>query len=386
MSVKTPVYLDHHATTPLDPRVRDVLERVQRDHFGNPASSWHAPGWAAARLVEEAREKVAALVGAASSEIVFTSGATEAANLALLGAVATPDGGSGHLVTTVLEHEAVAGPASELERRGWRVTQVACGAGGVVEPGAIEAAFGAYTALVAVMAAQNEIGTIQPIREIGAACKEHGVLFFTDAAQAVGRIPLDVRDMGIDLLAISSHKLYGPKGVGALYVRRRDPRVTVRPLMFGGGQERGLRPGTLNVPGIAAFGEACLVAGEVMGEESMRLRGFRDRLLAGLTEGLGGIHVNGALDHRLPGNLNVSFEGVRAHRLLGALTTLAVSSSSACSSATTGPSPVLRALGVSDDLAMASLRVGLGRFTTEAEVDFAVRTIVDAVSRLRKEG
>ena len=386
MSVKTPVYLDHHATTPLDPRVRDVLERVQRDHFGNPASSWHAPGWAAARLVEEAREKVAALVGAASSEIVFTSGATEAANLALLGAVATPDGGSGHLVTTVLEHEAVAGPASELERRGWRVTPVACGAGGVVEPGAIEAAFGADTALVAVMAAQNEIGTIQPIREIGAACKEHGVLFFTDAAQAVGRIPLDVRDLGIDLLAISSHKLYGPKGVGALYVRRRDPRVTVRPLMFGGGQERGLRPGTLNVPGIAAFGEACLVAGEVMGEESMRLRGFRDRLLAGLTEGLVGIQVNGALDHRLPGNLNVSFEGVRAHRLLGAVTTLAVSSSSACSSAATGPSPVLRALGVSDDLAMASLRVGLGRFTTEAEVDFAVRTIVDAVTRLRKEG
>lgn len=384
--MKTPVYLDHHATTPLDPRVRDVLERVQRDHFGNPASSWHAPGWAAARLVEAAREKVAALIGATPSEIIFTSGATEAANLALLGTVATPDGGPGHLVTTVLEHEAVAGPAAELERRGWGVSRVACGGDGVVETGDIEAAFESGTVLVAVMSAQNEIGTIQPVREIGAACKEHGILFFTDAAQAAGRIPLDVQDMGVDLLAISSHKLYGPKGAGALFVRRRDPRVTIQPLMHGGGQERGLRPGTLNVPAIAAFGEACLVAGEVMEEESARLGEFRGRLLEGLREGLGGVHVNGSLDDRLPGNLNVSFEGVRAHRLLGALTTLAVSSSSACSSSATGPSSVLRSLGVPDDLASASLRVGLGRFTTEAEVDFAVRTIVDAVTRLRKEG
>jgi cysteine desulfurase len=361
VSVKTPVYLDHHATTPLDPRVREVLERVQRDHFGNPSSSWHAPGWAAARLVEEAREKVAALVGATASEIIFTSGATEAANLALLGVAGTRDGRASHLVTSVFEHEAVSGPVAELESRGWRVTRVGCGSSGRVKPADVEGALRPDTVLVAVMAAQNEIGTVQPLGEMGALCKDRGVL-------------------------VSAHKLYGPKGTGALFVRRRDPRVTLSPLTFGGGQERGIRPGTLNVPGIAAFGEACLLARGEMATEAERLSGLRDFMFEGLVKGMGGVHLNGSHGDRLPGNLNVSFEGVRAHRLLGALTTLAVSSSSACSSAATGPSAVLEALGVPEDLARASLRVGIGRFTTEAEVDYAVRTIVEAVLRLRKEG
>jgi len=386
VSVKTPVYLDHHATTPLDPRVLAVLERVQRDHYGNPASSWHAQGWAAARLVDNARAQVADLVGAEPSEIIFTSGATEAANLALLGSCGIRPEGGGHLVTTNLEHEAVAGPLEELGRRGWRVTVVACRPDGRVDPRDIESVLEKDTVLVAVMAAQNEIGTVQPVTEIGEICKARGVIFFSDAAQAAGRVPLDVRTQGVDLMALSAHKMYGPKGVGALFVRRRDPRVPLSALQFGGGQERGLRPGTLNVPGIAAFGEACRVAALEIEVEAARLKGLGDHLLRVLKEKLGGVHLNGSAGHRLPGSLNLSFEGVRAHRLLGALTELAVSSSSACSSASTGPSRILKSLGVPDELAMASLRLGLGRGTTLEEVDFAVETITTAVGRLRKEG
>lgn len=386
MSVKTPVYLDHHATTPLDPRVREVLERVQRDHFGNPASSWHAPGWAAAKLVEVAREQVAALLGATPAEIVFTSGATEAANLAILGSAAVWKGTRPHLVVSDLEHEAVAAPVAELEGRGWRVTRVGSGPAGIVAESDVAAVLDDQTALVAVMAAQNEIGTLQPLGAIGRACRRKGVLFFTDAAQAAGKVPVDVEEDKIDLLALSAHKLYGPKGVGALFVRRRDPRVRLEPLQYGGGQERGLRPGTLNVPGIAALGEACRIARAEMGAEGRRLTGLRIRLLEGLRRDLTGVHLNGDEKRRLPGNLNVSFSGVRAHGLLGRLTLLAVSSSSACTSAATAPSPILTGLGVGDDLARASLRIGLGRGTTVEEVDFARATIVDAVTHLRKEG
>jgi len=383
MALQTPVYLDHHATTPIDPRVLDLLQRVQKDHFGNPASAGHAFGWAAARLAEEARERVAHLIGGSAREIIFTSGATEADNLALLG-VAEAYGSKGrHIVTSNLEHEAVRGPLAEFERKGGRVTIVAAGPDGRVSAGDIASALRPDTILVSIMAAQNEIGTLQPLARIGRICKERGVLFHTDAAQAAGRISLDVERDGIDLMSLSSHKIYGPKGVGALYVRRRDPRVALTPLMFGGGQERDLRPGTLNVPGIAAFGEACRLAAEEMTDEAVRLRGLRDRLWGALNGALDGVHLNGSNKERLAGNLNVSFDGIRAHRLLGSLTVLAVSSSSACSSIDTRPSAILEAIGVPRDLAMASLRIGLGRFTTDEEVDFAAEKIIEAVKKLR---
>ena len=383
MALQTPVYLDHHATTPIDPRVLDLLQRVQKDHFGNPASAGHAFGWAAARLAEEARERVAHLIGGTAREIIFTSGATEADNLALLG-VAEAYGSKGrHIVTSNLEHEAVRGPLAEFERKGGRVTIVAAGPDGRVSAGDIASALRPDTILVSIMAAQNEIGTLQPLARIGRICKERGVLFHTDAAQAAGRISLDVERDGIDLMSLSSHKIYGPKGVGALYVRRRDPRVALTPLMFGGGQERNLRPGTLNVPGIAAFGEACRLAEEEMNDEAPRLLGLRDQLWVALDGALDGVFLNGSYEERLAGNLNVSFDGIRAHRLLGALTVLAVSSSSACSSIETRPSAILEAIGVPRELAMASLRIGLGRFTTAGEVDFAAEKIIEAVNRLR---
>jgi cysteine desulfurase len=383
MALRTPIFLDHHATTPIDPAVLAFLQDVQRDHFGNPASFGHAFGWAAARIVEEAREKVAGLIGGTAREIIFTSGATESDNLGLLGAAAAYGCEGRHLVTTNLEHEAVRGPAEEFVRRGGRVTVVPARPDGRVAAEDVAGAIEGDTLLVSVMAAQNEIGTLQPVAEIGRICKERGVLFHSDAAQAAGRIPRDVGRDGVDLLSLSSQKIYGPKGVGALYVRRRDPRVALAPLQFGGGQERGLRPGTLNVPGIAAFGEACRLAGEVMAEEAVRLRELRGRLWGTLNGGLEGVHLNGSLTERLPGNLNLSFEGVRAHSLLGALTVIAVSSSSACSSTDSQPSNILKSLGVGDELAAASLRIGLGRFNTAEEVDFAAVRIVEAVSRLR---
>lgn len=383
MTLKTPVYLDHHATTPIDPRVLEFLHQVQRDHFGNPASGGHAYGWAAAKLVEDAREKVAHLIAGTPREVVFTSGATEADNLALLGVAAVYGAGAGHMVISSLEHEAVRGPADEFVRRGGRVTFVGAGCDGLVDPGEVAAALEKDTVLVSVMSAQNEIGTLQPIGQIGRTCKEHGVLFHTDAAQAAGRVSIDVGRDQVDLLSLSAHKVYGPKGVGALYVRRRDPRVNLAPLQFGGGQERGLRPGTLNVPGIAAFGEACRLAASEMEAESARLGKLRDRLWGALAGALDGVHLNGSAEARLPGNLNVSFAGLKAHRLLGALTVLAVSSSSACSSTETLPSRTLAAIGVPDDLAAASLRIGLGRFTTEEEVDFAAEKIISAVRKLR---
>jgi cysteine desulfurase len=381
MALRTPVYLDHHATTPVDPRVLEFLQRIQRDHFGNPASAGHAFGWAAARLVEEAREKVAHLIAGTAREIVFTSGATEADNMAILGVAGVY--GYGHMVTSNLEHEAVAGPLAEFVRRGGRVTTLSAGADGTVDATELAGLLHPDTILVSVMAAQNEIGTLQPISEMGKICKEHQVLFHTDAAQAAGRVPVDVQAAGIDLMSLSSHKIYGPKGVGALFVRRRDPRVTLAPLMFGGGQERDLRPGTLNVPGIAAFGEACRLAAEEMATEAERLGGLRDHLWRTLDAALDGVHLNGSAAKRLPGNLNVSFEGIRAHQLLGSLTVLAVSSSSACSSSDSKPSVVLEAIGVPEDLASASLRIGLGRFTTAEEVDFAAKKIIEVVLQLR---
>lgn len=384
MPVRTPVYLDHNATTPLDPRVLARLIEVLREHFGNPASASHAFGWAAAALVEESRAQVAALLGAAPAEIVFTSGATESNNLALKGfAARRPEGG--HVVTTNVEHEAVVEPLAELRAVGWEVTEVPVGPGGIVDPDAVAAAMTPRTALVSVMAAQNEIGTLQPLRAIGALCKARGVVFHTDAAQAAGKVPLDVAADGIDLLSLSAHKLYGPKGVGALYVRRRDPRVSLAPQATGGGQERGLRAGTLNVPGIVALGEACRLARLEMAEEAARLRALRERLLGRLREALPDLRLNGDPERRLPGNLNLSFPGVPARRLLPAVTTLAVSAGAACASAEARPSRILTALGVPADLALASVRIGLGRGTTAEEVDYAADTLAAAVRALRAE-
>jgi cysteine desulfurase len=383
--VHTPVYLDHHSTTPVDPRVQQRVEEVGREHFGNPASSTHAYGWAAARLVELAREQVAALIGATAREIVFTSGATESNNLALKGVSVRYREHGDHLVTTNVEHEAITAPLDQLRRDGWRITEVPVGPDGLVDPADIAAALEDGTVLVSVIAAQNEIGTLQPLAAIGALCKERKVLFHTDAAQAVGKVPLDVRDQKIDLLSVSGHKLYGPKGIGALFVRRRDPRVALEPLLTGGGQERNLRAGTLNVPGIVGLGEACRLAGEEMSAESERLTQLRQRLWDRLSAALDGVHLNGSATARLPGNLNLSFSGIMAHRLLSALPVLAVSSSSACSSAESAPSAVLTALGLPNDLAQASLRIGLGRQTSLAEVDFAAEKIIDAVRFLRRE-
>jgi len=385
MPVRTPVYLDYQATTPLDPRVLARLETVQREQFGNPASSSHAFGWAAAKLVDQAREEVAALLGGSAREIVFTSGATESNNLALKGVAARYGAHGNQLITTNLEHEAVTAPLVQLATQGWRVTTVPAAGDGRVDPVDIAAAVTDETVLVSVIAAQNEIGTIQPVAEIGAVCKERGVLFHTDAAQAVGKIPVDVQADGVDLLSLSSHKLYGPKGVGALYVRRRDPRVALEPQITGGGQERGLRSGTLNVPGIVALGEACRLARVEMTREATRLTELRERLWHKLQAGLDGLFLNGSASLRLPGNLNVSFSGVVAPFKLSSLTVLAVSSSSACSSGSSEPSPILAALGVSDELARASLRIGLGRQSTADEVDFAADTIIAAVTRIRGE-
>ncbi len=385
--MKTPVYLDHHATTPMDPRVLAVWEKTARDHYGNPASSSHAFGWAANKVVEMAREHVALLIGATSREIIFTSGATEADNLGLLGlARAFAGRGRDGLVTSNLEHPAVREPLVYLSRHeGWRLTTVTAGDDGIVVPADIAAALDERTLLVSLIAAQNEIGTLQPIAEVGAMCRGAGVFCHVDAAQAAGRMDLDVERDHLDLVSLSGHKIYGPKGVGALFVRRRDPRVTLSPLMHGGGQEKELRPGTLNVPAIAAFGEACRLARLEREQENRRVAGLRDRLWLAVQSGVPDVQLNGHPANRLPGNLNLSFGGIPAGRLVGALSGLAVSTGAACSSGDGQPSPVLQALGVTPELAAASLRLGLGRFTTADEVDFAAERIIEAVTRLRAD-
>ncbi len=385
--MKTPIYLDNHATTPMDPRVLAVWERTARDHYGNPASSSHAFGWAAAKVVEIARDQVAALIGATPREILFTSGATEANNLALLGvARAYAGGGRDGLVTSNLEHPAVTAPLEHLSRHeAWRLTVIAAGNDGLLAVPDMAAVINRNTLLVSLIAAQNEIGTLQPVAEMGAVCHGAGALFHVDAAQAAGRVDLDVERDHLDLVSLSGHKIYGPKGIGALYVRRREPRVSLSPLFHGGGQERDLRPGTLNVPAIAAFGEACRLAGEEREEDNRRISALRERLWAAVRSGLADVQLNGHPTQRLAGNLNLSFGGVPAGRLVGALSVLAVSTGAACSSSDGQTSPVLAAVGVTPKLAAASLRLGLGRFTTAEEVDFAAEKIVAVVTRLRGE-
>ena len=390
MSKTRPIYLDNHATTPLDPRVREAMMPYLGELFGNPHSTSHLYGFEAEEAVEYARERVAALIGAEAREIVFTSGATESNNLAIKGAGYFQErldaGAKRHIVTVATEHKCVIESARRLERRGFHVTWLGVDASGAISLDALDAALTDETLLVSIMAANNEIGTLAPLAEIGALCRAKDVLFHTDAAQAFGKIALDVNAMNIDLMSISAHKVYGPKGIGALYVRRR-PRVRLEPLIDGGGQERGLRSGTLPAPLCVGFGEAAAIAGQEMSAEASRLGALRDRLRSGLLTGLAGVHVNGpaAGGPRLTNNLNVSFAGVDSGILMADLKGLAVSSGSACSTASVEPSYVLRATGLSDELSRACLRFGIGRFNTEADIEAAVSQIVAAVSRLRQQ-
>jgi cysteine desulfurase len=384
--VHLPIYMDNQATCPLDPRVLEAMMPFLTTRFGNAASRSHSFGWEAEQAVETAREQVAQLIGAAAREIVFTSGATESNNLAIKGVAEANRKRGNHIVTQATEHKAVLDVRRRLEDFGFRVTCLPVKPDGLVDPEEVKRAVCAETILVSVMAANNEIGVLQPIRAIGRICREKGVLFHTDAAQAVGKVPMDVNADAIDMLSLSGHKMYGPKGVGALYVRRSGPRVAIVGRIDGGGHERGLRSGTLNVPGIVGLGKACALAQEEMEEEGRRLRTLRDRLRAKIESGLEDVRVNGAIgpgEQRLPGNLNMSFPGVEAEALMMAVSDVALSSGSACTSASREPSHVLRALGLDDDTAHSSIRFGLGRFNTEAEVDYVAARVVSGVKKLR---
>ena len=374
--MQKPLYFDYHATTPLDERVLNAMLPYFGPKFGNAASATHRFGWDAQAAVELARKRVAALCGASPNEIVFTSGATESDNLAIKGIV--PSGG--HLITVATEHKAVLDTAQRLAQSGCRVTVLTPRHDGLLDLEELRAAILPDTSLVSVMYANNEIGAIQPVTEIGDICREYKVPFHCDAVQAFGKITVDVNASAIDLMSVSAHKMYGPKGVGALYVRRG---VRVDAQMDGGGHENGMRSGTLNVPGIVGFGEACAIASSEMVSECVRLRDLRDRLLAGIRAGLDGVHVHGSMEHRLSGNLNVSFEGVDGDALLVALPDLAVSTGSACSSHGANGSHVLEAIGVPPDLLQSATRFGLGRFTTAEEVDYAVTRVVEVVRKLR---
>jgi cysteine desulfurase len=381
---KRRIYMDHQATTPVDPSVLEVMLPFFNEEFGNPASRSHSFGWRAEEAVEAAREQVASLIHARPGEIVFTSGATESDNLALLGATEAMGDKGNHIVTCRTEHKAVLDCSARLEARGCQVTRLPVDGQGLVDPEDVRAAITSRTVLISIMAANNEVGTIHPVSEIGRIARETGVLFHCDAAQAAGKIPLDVEAMGIDLLSFSAHKIYGPKGVGALYIRRKHPRVRVAPQIFGGGHEKGIRSGTLNVPGIAGFGKACEILGRALPEESARLSALRDRLEAEILGGLDEVRVNGHPVHRLPHSLHLSFAGVEGEALMLAMDDVAVSSGSACTSASREPSYVLKALGVSDALAQASLRFGLGRFNTAEQVEYVSRRVVESVRRLRE--
>jgi cysteine desulfurase len=379
----TAIYLDHHATTPVDPRVLETMLPYFTAKPGNPASRSHSFGWEADRAVERARQRIAALAGATEREIVFTSGATESNNLALKGAAEAYRRKGNHLVTMATEHKAVLDTVRHLEQAGFRVTILPPEPDGLLDLARLRAAILPGTILVSVMYANNEIGTIQPAREIGEICREGGVLFHCDAAQAFGKIPVDVEAAHIDLLSVSAHKMYGPKGAGALYVRRRNPRVELMAQIHGGGHESGLRSGTLNVPGIVGFGEACAIAADEMAGEAVRIAALRDSLLRQLEAKLDGtMHVNGTMAHRLPGNLNVSFEGVDGDALLTSIPEIAVSAGSACGSGYDS-SYVLEALGLAPAWLQCPVRFGIGRSNTQAEIDCAASRVAAAVRELR---
>ncbi|HNV86425.1 MAG TPA: IscS subfamily cysteine desulfurase [Candidatus Omnitrophota bacterium] len=383
--VKLPIYMDYHATTPIDPRVLDAMMPSLTNEFGNAASRNHSFGWKAEQAVEAGRGKIAELICAEDpKEIIFTSGATESNNLALKGVAEMYREKGDHIITMVIEHKAVLDTCKTLERQGFRVTYLPVNRDGLIDLKELQGAITDKTILISIMTANNEIGVIQEIGEIGKIAKQKGVIFHTDASQAAGKIDIDVRNLGVDLLSLSGHKMYGPKGVGALYVRKKNPRVRLASQMDGGGHERGMRSGTLNVPGIVGLGKACEIARSEMKEESKRLFSLRERLREGLSKELDEIYVNGSLAKRLPNNLNISFAYVEGESLLmGINEEIAVSSGSACTSATLEPSYVLKALGVGEDLAHTSIRFGLGRFNTEEEVDYVTKRIAETVKRLR---
>jgi cysteine desulfurase len=383
MSLKLPIYMDHHATTPVAPEVFEAMRPYFLEHFGNAASRNHAFGWAAEGAVEAARAQVARLIGCKPIEVVFTSGATESDNLALKGvAYAYRDKGT-HLITSQIEHHAVLDACKRLEKEGFHVTYVPVGRDGIVDPAAVAKAITPKTTLVSIMLANNEVGTVQPLAEIGRVCREQGVLLHSDAVQGIGKLPVNVDELNVDLLSLTAHKLYGPKGIGALYVRMGKPRVRLVPQMDGGGHEKGRRSGTLNVPGIVGLGKACELAGRVMHEEATKLTALREKLRADLFLRLDHIHLNGHPTCRLPGNLNVSFDFIDGEALLMSLKDVALSSGSACTSASVEASHVLRAMGLGDALAHASLRFGLGRGNTEEEVDYVCNRLIEEVTRLR---
>ena len=386
MAIRFPIFMDYHSTTPVDPRALEAMLPYFTEKFGHAASRNHPFGWEAEKAVEQARAEVARLIGARDpKEIVFTSGGTESDNLALKGAAEMYREKGDHIITTVIEHRAVLDTAKRLERQGFKVTYVPVDKDGVVDPEAIRAAITDRTILISVMFANNEIGTTQPIAEIGKIAKGKGVLFHTDATQAVGKIPVDVEAMGVDLLTCSSHKIYGPKGIGALYIRRKNPRVRIAPLIDGGGHERWVRSGTVPVPLAVGFGKAAEICREVMPEESARLRALRDRLQDGILSSLDEVYLNGHPEKRLPHNLNLSFAYVEGESvLMGLNKEVAISSGSACTSATLEPSYVIAALGVGAELAHSSIRYGLGRFNTEEEVEYVKTRTIDIVNRLRE--
>jgi cysteine desulfurase len=387
MAVKLPIYLDHNATTPTDPRVLEAMLPYFTEKFGNSASRNHKYGWDAEAAVDTAREQAASLIGANPKEIIWTSGSTESNNLAIKGAArmyAREGECKGHIITSSIEHKATLDPCKRLQMEGFDVTFLEPPADGVHTVEQVAQAIREDTVLVTIMWANNEIGTINPIAEIGKLCKSKGIVFHTDATQYVGKLPVDVNEAGVDLLSWSGHKIYGPKGVGALYVRRRKPRIRLEPIIDGGGHERGMRSGTLNVTGIVGFGKACELCQQEMAEEGARLAALRDRLEAQIFERLDGVQINGDKDKRLPHTSNISFAWVEGESLLMSMNEIAVSSGSACTSASLEPSYVLKNLGVGDELAHSSIRFGLGRHTTEEEIDYTIEKVIKGVEHLRK--
>ncbi|PYU15769.1 MAG: IscS subfamily cysteine desulfurase [Acidobacteria bacterium] len=384
MAINLPIYMDNHATTPVDPRVLEAMLPFFGEKFGNAASRNHSFGWSAEEAVENARAQIARLVNANPKEIIFTSGATESNNLAIKGVAEMYREKGNHIITQVIEHKAVLDTCKRLEKYGFEVTYLPVEKDGRINLDDLRRAITPKTILISIMYANNEIGVINPIAEIGKIAKEKGVFFHVDGVQAAGKVPVDVQKDNIDLLSLSGHKIYGPKGVGALYVRRRNPRVQVSAIIDGGGHERGMRSGTLNVPGIVGMGKACEVCQNEMAEEGERLRRLRERLKEGIFAKLDEVYINGSMVHRLPHNLNVSFAFVEGESLLMGINDVAVSSGSACTSATLEPSYVLKALGVGEDLAHTSIRFGLGRFNTQEEVDYVTDRVVETVNRLRE--
>jgi cysteine desulfurase len=382
--IKLPVYMDNQATTAVDPRVLAEMLPYFSEKFGNAASKSHAFGWAAEQAVEQARVQVAKLIGASSKEIVFTSGATESDNLAIKGVAEAYRERGNHIITVLTEHKAVLDTCKRLEQQGFRVTYLPVQKDGLIDLDDLKRELTDQTILVSIMAANNEIGVLQPVEEIGKLCHERGAIFHTDAAQGVSKIPMDVNKQNIDLLSIAGHKMYAPKGIGVLYVRRKNPQVKLTGVQDGGGQEHGMRPGTLNVPGIVGLGKACALAQAEMPQEACHLAGMRNRLRDGIMSRLENVQINGSMDQRLPGNINLSFDGVDGESLMMGINDIAVSSGSACTTAALEPSHVLRALGVSDELAHSSIRFGLGRFNTGAEVDYVADRVVETVTRLRE--